>query len=176
MIETRPRTLGSLLRRSLPAVTGLVAVIADALPLPSPAPDAVAPFLLVIVVFYWSLHTPQLMSPLVIFLLGLLFDALVGGPLGLTAFALLLVRALLGARQRGLVAQPGPVLWASFAIAAAAVEVLRWLLATLYWLHPFRFEPLAAELALTVLAYPLLAWSLAKVRTMIPRTRHVPGD
>ncbi len=176
MIETRPRSLASLLRRALPALTGVAAVIADAAPLPDPAPDAVAPFLLVIVVFYWSLHAPELMTPLVIFLLGLLFDALVGGPLGLTAFALLLARALLGARQRGLVAQPGPVLWASFAIAAAAVEALRWLLASAYWLRAFRLEPLAAELALTVLAYPLLAWGLARIRTMIPRTRYVSGD
>ncbi len=173
MIEARSRSLGTLLRRSLPAVTGLLAVIADAAPLPDPAPETVAPFLLVIVVFYWTLHAPELMTPLVTFLLGLSFDALVGGPLGLTALALLLARGLLVRGQRGLVAQPGPVLWASFAVAAAAVEAFRWLLATLYWLHPFRFEPLATELALTVLAYPLLARALARVRTMIPRTRHV---
>ncbi len=176
MIETRPRSLGTLLRRSLPALTGVLAVIADAAPLPDPAPQAVAPFLLVIVVFYWTLHAPELMTALVTFLLGLLFDALVGGPLGLTALALLLARGLLVSRQRGLVAQPGPVLWASFAIAAAAVEALRWLLSSLYWLHPFRIEPLAAELALTVLAYPFLAWALARVRWLLPRVRYVPGD
>ncbi len=176
MVESGPRSLGRLLRRSLPAATGVLAVVADAAPLPDAAPDAVAPFLLVIVVFYWTLHAPELMTPLVTFLLGLLFDALVGGPLGLTALALLLARGLLASRQRALMAQPAAVLWASFAIAAAAVDTVRWLLATLYWLHLFRVEPVAAELALTVLSYPLLAWLLGRVRGMVPRTRHVSGD
>ena len=125
------------LRHAAPLLTGIVAVCIDVLPLPNPAPNSLAPFLTVCVVYFWTVYRPDLLSPWAVFALGLALDAVAGLPLGLTALALLLARGVLLSGQRFLLAQPFVVVWACFVPIVLLVAALRWASASLFWGRAF---------------------------------------
>ncbi|MCB1882440.1 MAG: hypothetical protein KDG89_00350 [Geminicoccaceae bacterium] len=166
----------SVLRRFLPLATAVVAVLVDLMPLPSAAPLAVAPLTTLCVLFFWSVYQPKLLGPPSIFGVCLFLDAAAGLPLGLTALAALLARALLGGRHVLLQAYGFPVLWGCFMLAAAAVLSLRWALACLSWWHLFAFEPILVEILLTVAAYPLISWLLGGMQPWLRGRRHASGS
>jgi len=152
-------------------VTGLAAVLLDLLPLPGAAGATVGPSVTLCVVYFWVVHDPDLLPPMVLFALGLVLDALGGMPPGLSALALLLVRlALLGSR-RLLLAQPFVVVWAGFALVVLGFSAVRWVLAGLWWWHLFALKPSLLEALFTFAAYPPVGWLLARFHHgLAPRT------
>ena len=161
------------LRRFSPLLLALMAVLIDLMPLPSASPLAIAPSLTLCVLFYWSIHRPELLGPVAIFLVCLLLDAVAGLPLGLTACAALLARALLGGRHRLLQGYGFAVLWACFVPVAVLVLSLRWALVCLVWWRPLAYQPVAIEILLTIAAYPLVGYGLGHVQLWLDR-RHAP--
>ena len=79
--------------------------------------------LLVAVFYFWTVHRPDLLPPLALFVLGVPARRRRRAcPLGVTSLALLLARALLLSGQRWLARQqPWPVVWACFLPAAVMV-------------------------------------------------------
>lgn len=163
------------LRRSLAFATALFAVIIDLLPLPGPAPLAVAPFLTLAVTYHWTVRRPDLLTPLSCFLLGITRDLAGGLPLGLHALALLLVPGLLRRVPRGPLQRSLGGAWLLFLPVAAAVGLLRWLLGALVWLQPVPGRVFLLEAALTWALYPLVAGLLAPLDRFLPRTGHASG-
>ena len=127
------------LRRLLPGATALAAVFLDLLPMP------------------------------VVFLVGAVYDALAGLPLGLTSLVLLPVRALMGAHQRFFGPRSFLVIWSCFLVLAPLAEGLRWLVSCLWWGWPFAPEPILVELGLSLALFPVVAWLLGTVHALIPR-------
>lgn len=163
------------LRRSLAFATALLAVAIDLLPLPGPAPQAVAPFLTLAVVYHWTVRRPDLLTPLSCFLLGLVRDLAGGLPIGLHALGLLLVPGLLRRVPRGPLQRSLGRCWLLLLPVVAAVGLVRWLLGALVWLQPVPGRVFLLEAALTWAVYPLVAGLLAPVGRLLPRTGHVPG-
>jgi rod shape-determining protein MreD len=157
------RAVDQMLRRLVPALTALAAAALDLLPLPSTAPQSLAPFATVCVFAYWTLFRPELMTPLATFAVGLVLDAAGGLPPGLTPLALLLARSALLTGQRFLVAQPFPVLWGCFVLTALAVELLRWSFACAYWGRLLPVQPVLFQTCLTVAFYPLVVAFLSRL-------------
>lgn len=166
------RALGLFLGRQLPVSTALLAVLVDLMPLPDAAPGSPAPNATLCVVAFWTLVRPELLTPLATFAVGLVLDAAGGLPLGLTPLALLLARAGLLAGRRFLAAQPFAVLWGCFALAALAVELARWLVASLWWRHLFALEPLLFQIGLTVATYPLVSALLTRLHQHVVQKAH----
>lgn len=159
-------------RKLAPFLTGLAAVLVDLLPLPDAGPQSLAPLTTVCVFYFWTLYRPDLMTPLAVFAIGLVLDAAGGMPLGLTSLSLLLVRSLLLTRQRFLLAQPFPVIWACFVLVVLATAGIRWLLASLWWGRLFSPDPVLLEAALTVVAYPAIGWLLARLQPHVSVSPH----
>lgn len=157
------RAVDQLLRRLVPVLTALAAVTFDLLPLPSTAPQSLAPFATVCVFAYWTLFRPELMTPLATFAVGLALDAAGGLPPGLTPLALLIARSALLTGQRFLVAQPFPVLWGCFVLVALAVELLRWSFACAYWGRLLPVEPVLFQSCLTVAFFPVASAVLSRL-------------
>jgi rod shape-determining protein MreD len=162
------------LRAFLPLATGLVAVLVDAQPLPSPGFESVDSFSTLCVVYFWSLYRPDLFTIPTTFLIGLVYDALAGLPLGVTPLTLLLVRNLLVTQQRFFLARSFPVVWACFILLAPAALLFRWLLVSLWWGTLFPLAPVLVELLLTLALYPLASWLLGRLHAGIPRVIHAP--
>ena len=58
-----------------------------------PAASTLAPDIVLIAVFYWTVHRPDLMRLWTVFVIGLLSDVLSGTPLGVHPLVLVLVHA-----------------------------------------------------------------------------------
>ncbi len=165
-------SFGAALRRAVPFLTAVAAALIDLLPLPDAAPAALAPLTVVAVVFFWSVHRPDLMTPLAAAAAGILFDALAGLPLGLTGLTLLLTRALAAAPDPILHDRPPLLVWGSFLLVAAAAVLARWAIVSIWSLQLFALRPVLFELALTVAVYPLVAGLMGRVDLAVLGRRH----
>jgi rod shape-determining protein MreD len=126
------------------------------------------------VVYFWSLYRPDLFGTSAAFATGIIYDALAGLPLGLTALVLILARQLIVVQRRFIVARSFLVVSSCFLLLAPAVELARWLLACLWWGRLFPLQPIALSLVLTTALYPIASLLLARIDNRIPRLIHAP--
>ena len=83
-----------------PSLIACALVILSVLPLHIPSYSSVVPSLALMAVFYWSLHRPDLLPAVAVFLVGILYDILTGGPMGVQAFILLVVYWVTGSQRQ----------------------------------------------------------------------------
>ncbi len=176
MNESVPSRLELAVRRSLVFASGLFALLLDLLPLPSAAPQAVAPLLTLAVVYHWTVHRSDLLTPGSIFLLGLVRDLAGQLPLGLHASSFLLVPALLRRVPRGLLQRSPALAWILLMPVLVVVGLWRWLAAALIWIQPAPARIFLLEALLTWAAYPLVVVLLAPVGRLLPRTGYASGS
>jgi rod shape-determining protein MreD len=163
------RQLDARLRALAPLAVALAAVLLDVLPFLGLGPWGITPFSTLCVVYFWSLYRPDLFGAAAAFATGIVYDALAGLPLGLTALILLLVRQLVVVQQRFFLARSFPVVWCCFLLLAPAVEIARWLLVSLWWGRLFALAPVLLSLLLTIALYPLASLLLTRIHNAIPR-------
>ena len=87
-------------RRLFPFALTLALLLASLVPVPLPAYSSVTPSFMVMAIYFWSLHRPDLMPPSAVFAIGLLQDVLTGGVLGVSPIVLLALSFATGS-QRG---------------------------------------------------------------------------
>jgi hypothetical protein len=87
-------------RKLLPSLTALLLGLLVVVPIGIPQWGRLAPPLMLVAVYYWSLSRPGLMPPSAAFVLGLFQDLLTGAPLGSGALILVLVQWILRSQQR----------------------------------------------------------------------------
>jgi rod shape-determining protein MreD len=142
------------LRAVVPVGTLVLAVALTAVPYGIPFLGPVTPFFALIAIFYWSIHRPEQIPAVAIFMVGVLQDLITGGPPGSIALLLLLVHALAVSQQRILLGQSYLVEWAGFALVALGAAAVGWLLACVYntaLILPWHF---LVQALLTVALYP----------------------
>ncbi len=165
--------LGVLLWAASPFLTGLFAVLLFATPLQLFDMAVPMPLFPLMVVYYWVMLRPSLMSPLVIFLIGLFQDFLSGGPIGLWALSYLLVAALIST-QRGIFAWRGrATLWAGFAIAAILAAGISWLAARIALGAAPSGGALFSETLSTIVAFALVMPALDAISSVTTQARRL---
>ena len=117
------RRLDARLRLLVPFLLALCAALIDVLPLHGLGAWGLSPFSLLCVVYFWSLYRPDLFGPVATFASGIVYDALAGLPLGLSALVLLLARQFVVAQRRFFVARSFLVVWICFLLLAPGVEL-----------------------------------------------------
>jgi rod shape-determining protein MreD len=145
-------------RRSAPGATTLLLVVIGVIPTRLPYYGAVAPFLPLASVYYWTVYRPDLLSAGFVFFIGLLYGVLADAPIGLHAFVLLGTQWLLLRQRRFLATKPFVVVWAGFIGVAVAVGLAEWLFLGLYELEIVPLGPVAMRILLTAIVFPILAW------------------
>lgn len=150
-------------RNATPSLLTLALAILGQLPFSPPGHAAVTPYFVLMAVYYWGLHRPDLLPGLAVFMLGLLQDALSGEPFGVNAFVLVAAYWFVVSQQRFFKGKHFVVVWWGFAITALMAAVLRWLLVSALMGSLLAPWVLAFEYLLTVALYPVLtvAFSLA---------------
>ncbi|SNB61415.1 rod shape-determining protein MreD [Arboricoccus pini] len=170
------QTLDHLARRILPFLTVAITLLFDLLPLTTLASDAVRPSLTIVAVYFWTLYRPDLLGSIVLFLLGLVADAVAGMPIGMTALMLLCIRAMVMVPQRIVLARSFLGGWLGLALVTLSVQFLRWFLACLYALHVFPIDTVLVSSVLTILCYPPVALLLGRANVEIDEKRHATGN
>jgi rod shape-determining protein MreD len=93
---------------------------------------------------------------------GLLLDLLAGGPVGVNAVVLLMVRHFVEANQRFLVDRPFLLIWFGYALASAGAVAGIWALTCfLLWL-PIDPRPAIFQYLISLALYPLAAWTFGR--------------
>jgi rod shape-determining protein MreD len=151
-------------RRAAPIVATLLLAILSVVPLRLPGYMLVAPDFLLMAVFYWIAHRPDLMPPAAIFAIGVLVDLLSGGPLGVEPLVLLLTYAAVGSQRKALRGKPFAIVWMAFALVAVAAKLVEAMLNLALRGALIDGDVFALQLLLTVAIYPLLAWPLARMQ------------
>jgi rod shape-determining protein MreD len=154
---TLAQRLDILARNMVPAAFCVLLVMLSAIPLYIPGYAPTAANLVLMAVFYWAVHRPDLLSPIVAFLLGLLQDVLTGSPPGTNALVLVLVHTVAISQGRVFRGRSFALLWWGFGLVAFAATFVHWGVSVAYnlvWLDPL---PAFFRAAITTALFPFLA-------------------
>lgn len=163
------------LRQTIPVLTTLLFIILGILSWPIPYVGSITPSIGLASIYYWSMYRPDLMRTYMVFLLGLLSDALNYMPLGLTALVFVAVHQLSFSQRRFFVGQFFPMLWSGFALVALLAAFVQWLFLSLINDYQMSVAPVFIQTLLTIILFPLPAWVLNKIqKTFLTGDHHVP--
>lgn len=163
-LDTAARTL-------TPTLLLLALVFLGQLPYALSADVSVTPYFVLMGVFYWGLHRPDLLPAAVVFAIGLAQDAIEGEPFGVNAFVFIAIYWLVASQQRHFRGRPFLVVWSGFAAAALLADALRWILVSLMLGVLLEPSPIMLEYFLTVMFYPVLTVAFALAHRTLPRGR-----
>lgn len=157
-------------RDLLPALTTILFLTLSTVRVPVAGFRTVAPAVVLIAVYHWTVHRPHLLPPSIVFAVGLMQDLLTGSPLGTGSLTLLAVHLLVLSQRRFLAGKTFAMVWCGFALVAAVTFLARW--AAVSALSGVVLDPResAFQCLVTVACYPLLAvLLLALQRTFMAR-------
>jgi rod shape-determining protein MreD len=145
-------------RPAIPLLATTVAVLLNVVPLRLPDYAPLAPGFVLMAVFYWTVHRPDLMRPWAVFLIGLLDDVLSGTPLGVNSLVLLFVHWTIVAQHRVFRGKSFILVWLGFALVALGAKLL--LAAIAFAIGYGLLDPtvLLVQYILTLALYPPLAF------------------
>ena len=158
------------LRSVTPFVLTVCLMLLGAMPISMPIDLPITPAFGLMAVFYWSVYRPDLLPALAVFALGLLQDLIAGAPLGITAAIWLGTYALVLNQRKIFLGKPFAVSWWGFTMVAIAAGAARWLISSALAGHMLDAHRMAAELAATVLLFPLAVWLFVEThRRILPK-------
>ena len=128
----------------------------------------IKPYMVLIIVYYWSIFRPTLMPIPVCFLIGILLDLIGGTPVGLHAFLLVTTHWIVRDQRRFLMGQPYITNWAVFAGVSIAYAISEWALMGLVngiWDIP---KSALIRAVLTIALFPFATILLINVHKILP--------
>ncbi|CAK0751130.1 rod shape-determining protein MreD [Azospirillaceae bacterium] len=150
--------------RSLaPLAVTLMLVLLSVVPLYLPGWQRVAPLLVLMSVYYWTIHRPDLLPPGAVFAVGLLYDLLAGSPLGLTALVLLLCHWMVVYQRGFFLAGSFLMLWTGFSVVVFGAELVQWLACSLLSGEVLGVRAALFQALLSLALFPLCAWLFIRI-------------
>ncbi len=133
-----------------------------------PYASSVRPEFFMMLVYYWAVYRPTLISPLFVFILGLIIDIVSGLPIGLNAAALLLLQWLVQRQRLFLVGQSFIGLWIGFMVAVFGVIIFKWSIVSLLTLSVLPFSSALLSALTSIFVFPLVTFLLLGVHKILP--------
>lgn len=153
--------LDALARHLTPFGITFFAVLLAVVPWRIPSLGVAGPIWPLMAVFYWTLYRPDLMPALAVFVVGLLFDALSGAPLGVNVLAFLTLHGLVAGQRRFFYGKPFMLVWLGFAVATATALAVAWVLTALWHGSVIGGQDrMVTQFVMTVGCFPLVSWAL----------------
>jgi rod shape-determining protein MreD len=155
-------------RLAVPALAILVSIYIMTAPVWLPSP--VLPQLALLGVITWSIRRPDLVRVGIAFLLGLIQDLWLAGPIGVEACLFGLISVLLASQQLVFVTRPFRFEWLSVAIIILMHQLMVWLFGMWLWSNAITLLPLLAQGVITVALYPVIVWIHGRLQRKIVDT------
>lgn len=163
-LENKPETG---FREVLPFISTLVLVLLMQLQYRILFLDNILPFLSLVAVYYWCIFKPRLMPVSGVFLLGLLQDILSGGPLGMMALLLTLVRIFVVGQGSRFLEREFLFNWLVFIIVALVFGLATWVVASVYLKESQNLWDAFGQSMLTIAIFPVVVLGLGWVRALL---------
>ncbi|MFN3232893.1 MAG: rod shape-determining protein MreD [Alphaproteobacteria bacterium] len=151
------------IRGSIPFLIGILFACFTFAQYGTSAFSLVVPPLTLPVIYYWTLRHPDLMPAWAALLIGLWQDILVGGPLGLMALLLVLMRAAVDSQRSILLPQSGLIRWFGYALISFGLVALGWVVAGLWSGTVYGPLPFLGHWALGVVLYGVFAFLFGQI-------------
>jgi len=152
------------IRWSFPFLSTILLLLVMVLPYKIAYFDNLMPFLTLIAVYYWSVFKPGLLPISAVFALGLLQDILSGGPLGMMALLLVVVRVIVLNQGRNFLERDFLFNWLVFVLMAFIFGLFSWAVASYYLREAQNFWNILGQSILTIAVFPVVVWLLGLVR------------
>ena len=136
---------------SVVALLSLVTI----LPYPFPMIEYYLPYLTLMGVYFWSVEQPDLLPLVAVFSIGVVEDALTGGPLGLSALLLIILRQFAAAQRRFLIEANRQFSWIIFMVLCFLFAAVFWLISSIYLGQWLSFGAVMGRAAMTAFLYPV---------------------
>ena len=145
-------------RRLTPFGLTFSLLLIGVVPLHLPAFASVAPMLPLIAIYYWTLYRPDLMPVAAVFIVGLMYDALRGAPIGANAAVFVVVHGIIDSQRRFFTGKSFSIAWLGFALVSAGAFSATWILVCVYHGTLVTPDPLMFQYMLTLGCFPVLSW------------------
>ncbi|TCS60989.1 rod shape-determining protein MreD [Varunaivibrio sulfuroxidans] len=162
MRSTLFQRMDAMLRRLTPFALAVLTVILNVIPVRIPGLPEVAPVLPIMAIYHWTIYRPQLLPVYAVFALGVLQDALVGLPMGVSVLVFLMVHIMVLSQQVFFTGKSFAIHWLGFALVAAGTQLMFWVVMSLYYTSLIGVWPMVFQYLLTVGFFPLVAWLLLR--------------
>lgn len=149
-------------RATIPAVMGIIAILFSAVPMKFPISGAVSPSFALMIVYFWSIHRPDLLPLWLCFILGIYLDFVSGVYIGVNALILVLCRWIMISQRRYL-GTGFAVLWVGFCFVAFGQAGITWLLRSLLEFKIFSIQPVLYRSIVSIFLFPVVAWVLVMI-------------
>lgn len=154
-------------RGALPFISTLVLVLLMQLQYGVLFLDNLFPFLSMAAVYYWGIFKPRLLPVSAVFLLGLLQDILSGGPLGMMALLLIVVRIFVVRQGSRFLEREFLFNWLVFILVALVFGLATWVTASIYLKQTQNFWDAFGQSMMTIAIFPVVVLGLGWVRGML---------
>lgn len=163
----RAEQLLAILRSLTPTLLGVFGVIILALPFRFFEGVMPTPIVPLVVVFFWSIYSPDYLPSPSVFAIGILQDLLMGGPLGLWAVVYLVTQFAVSSQRAYFLGREQKVVWMGFALAAAVASLMLWLVMSLMSGVLLPVGALAAQIIATILIYPVFGIAFRELHSRV---------
>ena len=173
MIGAAFQRLDKSARLFAPFLISALLVMLSALPVYVPGYGQIAFDVGLMTVFYWAIYRPDLFPAIAAFCLGLWEDILVGAPVGLHALILLLANWAIISQRTFFQGKSFAVIWWCFSLVALVAGILSWIIVCALNTSLISPVPALFQAALTIGAFPFMAWLLARAQHLLLRPSDV---
>jgi rod shape-determining protein MreD len=157
------------LRTATPFLLTVLLLVVGSIPFHLPFMRPIGPGLVLVAVYYWSVHTPWLMSSPVVFAIGLLSDLLGGAPIGVGVLLLLCAHGMALLQRRLVEDAAGIAIWLWFVGTACLTGLLGWLITSHLAGTLMDPWPVGIGTLLAAIVYPFVAWAFHPVQRSLLR-------
>lgn len=159
--------LDAALRQGMPAATSVLMTLLSIMVWPLPYLGPVMPPLGFMALYYWACHRPDLFTPGMAFVLGLLNDLVHGLPPGVSAFLFTLAHQVIYRFRRLFAGHAFHFLWAGYTAAAFLLMLCEWTFVSLVGWRFVPVFPVLLQTLLGVLVFPLPCWVLIRLQRAV---------
>lgn len=133
-----------------------------------PMSGAVRPFFILMAIYYWAINRPTLIHPFFVFIYGIIFDSVLGFPIGIHSLLFLTVQWVIKRQRSFFLGQTYLVVWMGFAMTSLSVVLIEWLFFSVIaetWLN---IKPMFFSFLITVLSFPIGTLIFIAVHRILP--------
>lgn len=147
-------------RGSTPFILTALLIVMSAIPTRIPEFSHIAPVLPLMAVYHWTIYRPDLLPAWAVFIAGLMQDALVGTPFGVSALVFLGVHMVVLSQQVFFTGKSFAVVWIGFAVVSAGAFLLTWMLVSGFFGQSSGLSGMLFQYLVTLGTFPVLTWLL----------------
>ncbi|MBX3447787.1 MAG: rod shape-determining protein MreD [Parvibaculum sp.] len=150
-----------------PFVIGIVCVLLSFVPFGRIVGSPLTPAFPLMAIYYWAIVRPEMFPPLAVFGVGVAFDLLSGGEIGLWAFVYTVTYALVVTQRPLVMNAPFSAFWVGFAFTAAFAGALGWVIVSVIHGMLVPPGPVFWHMAVTVAVFPIFAMLFGRFETRV---------